>query len=294
METWANTEATDPALNRFESAIDGWRRPAAYGIVRRDADGVEPVRVNLNEDHLSAAILATVCGHVSGTRAYAFDEVMLDRAIASLASAGANGEFDHPNLRALRLVREHGLFSDEVDVVFIDDLEAESADDRVTTTIATALAGRAESPDGTTTLWRPTGSRELDLVERAEWRAWPTRLADQPIFYPVLNEDYAIRIAREWNVPAGGSGFVTKFHVDTSYARTLPTQRAGGADKLELWIPAERLAEFNEHLVGTIEVTHRFGALGQAVEIGLVAVHEFPFVVPVPVDRPRHQAADVG
>ncbi|WP_285106754.1 hypothetical protein [Promicromonospora sp. MEB111] len=28
----------------------------------------------------------------------------------------------------------------------------------------------------TTTLWRPTGPRELALVEESGWRAWPPRL----------------------------------------------------------------------------------------------------------------------
>ena len=46
----------------------------------------------------------------------------------------------------------------------------------------------------TVTLWRPTGPKELALVEASGWRAWPARLPDQPIFYPVLNEDYAVRI----------------------------------------------------------------------------------------------------
>ena len=54
----------------------------------------------------------------------------------------------------------------------------------------------------TVTLWRPTGPQELALVERSVWRAWPPRLTDQPIFYPVLNEEYATMIARDWNVPA--------------------------------------------------------------------------------------------
>ena len=62
----------------------------------------------------------------------------------------------------------------------------------------------------TVTLWRPTRPEELALVEASGWRAWPPRLPDQPIFYPVLNEDYATRIAREWNVKAGGVGYVTR------------------------------------------------------------------------------------
>ena len=46
----------------------------------------------------------------------------------------------------------------------------------------------------TVTLWRPTGPEELALVEASGWRSWPPRLPDQPIFYPVLNEEYATTI----------------------------------------------------------------------------------------------------
>ncbi|MFJ9839634.1 ADP-ribosylation/crystallin J1 [Kitasatospora sp. NPDC101155] len=110
----------------------------------------------------------------------------------------------------------------------------------------------------TTTLWRPTGPEELALVEAADWRAWPPRLPEQPIFYPVLNEDYAIRIARDWNVPASGVGYVTRFKVETAFLDRYPVQQAGGRTILELWVPAEELAEFNRHIVGRIEVVHEF------------------------------------
>jgi hypothetical protein len=66
--------------------------------------------------------------------------------------------------------------------------------------------------------------------------AFPCRLPEQPIFYPVLSEDYAIKIARDWNVPASGSGFVTRFEVKTSYLDQYPVQEAGGRVHLEYWI----------------------------------------------------------
>ena len=112
----------------------------------------------------------------------------------------------------------------------------------------------------TVTLWRPTGPKELALVEESGWRAWPPRLPEQPIFYPVLNEDYAIRIARDWNVPASGVGFVTRFELDATFARRYPVRQAGGASILELWVPAEELEEFNRHVVGLIHVVHEFRA----------------------------------
>ncbi|WP_456788359.1 hypothetical protein [Cellulomonas sp. P5_C5] len=108
------------------------------------------------------------------------------------------------------------------------------------------------------TLWRPTGPLELELVEATGFRRWPPRLPDQPIFYPVLNEDYAIRIARDWNVPASGVGHVTRFDVRQSYLDKYNVQQVGGQTILEYWIPAEELDELNDNIVGTIEVVHTF------------------------------------
>jgi len=110
----------------------------------------------------------------------------------------------------------------------------------------------------TVTLWRPTGPEELALVEASGWREWPPRLPDQPIFYPVLNQDYATRIARDWNVKASGVGYVTKFEVEKDFLDRYDVQRAGGETILEYWIPSDDLAEFNRHIVGTIEVVAEF------------------------------------
>jgi hypothetical protein len=110
----------------------------------------------------------------------------------------------------------------------------------------------------TTTLWRPTGPQELALVEQSGWRAWPPRLPEQPIFYPVLNEEYAAKIAREWNVKASGAGFVTRFEVHTEFLEQYEVRQVGGQTILEYWIPAEDLSEFNAHIVGLIEVVAEF------------------------------------
>ncbi|QFG23144.1 hypothetical protein [Actinomadura sp. WMMB 499] len=114
----------------------------------------------------------------------------------------------------------------------------------------------------TLTLWRPVGPAELELVRASGWRAWPPRLPEQPIFYPVLDEEYAVKIARDWNVPAHGSGYVTRFEVDAEFAGRYPVQQAGGRTILELWVPAEELAEFNAHIVGRIELVREFHAAG--------------------------------
>ena len=112
----------------------------------------------------------------------------------------------------------------------------------------------------TTTLYRPVGEKELELIRDANWRAFPPRLPEQPIFYPVLEESYAIQIARDWNTRDGGTGYVLRFEVETEYLARYPVQVAGARVHREYWIPAEDLAEFNRHIIGQIEIVHTFRA----------------------------------
>ncbi|MCZ8544921.1 ADP-ribosylation/crystallin J1 [Mesorhizobium qingshengii] len=109
------------------------------------------------------------------------------------------------------------------------------------------------------TLWRPVGPEELKLIEISEMRAFPPRLPEQPIFYPVLSEAYAVQIARDWNVPASGAGFVTRFDVLKSFLDSYRVEHAGSKAHLEYWIPAEDLDDLNKAIVGKIEVTAAFG-----------------------------------
>ncbi len=110
----------------------------------------------------------------------------------------------------------------------------------------------------TTLLYRPVNQTELDLIAQSGYKRFPPRLPDQPIFYPVMNEGYAIQITKEWNVPAYGVGYVTRFAVDSAYLQKFTVQNVGDQRHDELWIPAEELEEFNNHIIGLIEVTHTF------------------------------------
>jgi hypothetical protein len=69
-----------------------------------------------------------------------------------------------------------------------------------------------------------------------------------------------VQIARDWNVKASGSGFVTQFDVDATYLSQFPVQKVGGNIHTEYWVPAESLPEFNAHIVGLIAVIEQFGA----------------------------------
>ncbi|MEW4488141.1 hypothetical protein AB1L42_08670 [Thalassoglobus sp. JC818] len=120
-----------------------------------------------------------------------------------------------------------------------------------------------------TTLFRPVGQAELDLIEAADWKRFPPRLEWQPIFYPVLTEDYAIRISRDWNTKDPNSqyvGYVLRFDVMKFFLDRYEIHEAGGRELREYWIPAEHLDEFNDNIVGTISITHEFRPTGQDQE----------------------------
>jgi len=115
-------------------------------------------------------------------------------------------------------------------------------------------------PEKTTVLFRPVGEHELRIIVESGYRAFPPRLSGQPIFYPVLNEEYATQIARDWNAKNSASkvGFVTRFAMKTEYLAQFTPHKVGGTIHIEYWIPAEKLEEFNQNIVGLIEVISEF------------------------------------
>ena len=108
------------------------------------------------------------------------------------------------------------------------------------------------------TLYRPTGADELALIVDSGMKRFPPRLFWQPIFYPVLNFQYAAEIAERWNMVDPEVGFVTQFDIPEDYFRTFPIQTVGLDHHLELWVPAERLEEFNNQIVNGIRVCKSF------------------------------------
>lgn len=115
--------------------------------------------------------------------------------------------------------------------------------------------------DANTTLFRPVGQAELDLIAASGWKRFPPRLPHQPIFYPVTNQEYAEQIAREWNAneaAAGYVGYVTRFSIASEFAAKYPVKIVGAGRHAELWVPAEELEAFNDEIVGTIEVVAEF------------------------------------
>ncbi len=107
-------------------------------------------------------------------------------------------------------------------------------------------------------LYRPTGPEEIQLVRASGFKKWPPRLPEQPIFYPVTNQEYACAIARDWNVPASGYGCVTRFFVKKSFMENYHIKQVDGTTHTEWRIPAEDVEAMNRNIVGSIEIIHEY------------------------------------
>lgn len=111
------------------------------------------------------------------------------------------------------------------------------------------------------TLYRPVGQKELELIKDSGYKKFPPRLEWQPIFYPVMNQQYAEQIARQWNTEdefSGYAGYVLAFDLPEEYVQKYPVQNVGGEIHNELWVPANELEEFNNNILGLIRVVDAF------------------------------------
>jgi len=116
-------------------------------------------------------------------------------------------------------------------------------------------------PPAVTVLYRPVGRHELALIAATNYKAFPPRLPEQPIFYPVLSERYAREIACQWNTRderSGFVGYVTRFSVMTAFVRSYTVHVVGASEHREYWIPASDLERFNAAIVGKVEVIAEF------------------------------------
>jgi tetratricopeptide (TPR) repeat protein len=104
-------------------------------------------------------------------------------------------------------------------------------------------------------LYRPVGLRELELIYDSGMKAFPARLPEQPIFYPVLSLEYARQVASDWNVSTGQfAGYVTQFKMEDQYIGQFEEHSVGSSQHQELWIPADEVETFNRHIMGHIKV----------------------------------------
>jgi hypothetical protein len=87
-----------------------------------------------------------------------------------------------------------------------------------------------------TALYRPVGQLEMDLIRASGFREFPPRLPEQPIFYPVLTQEYATQIARDWNTKdehSSFAGYVLRFRVRAEFLRKYDVHVVENSDHRE-------------------------------------------------------------
>lgn len=110
-------------------------------------------------------------------------------------------------------------------------------------------------------LYRPVGLDEMNKIIDCKGKRFPERFKEQPIFYPVTNLEYARKIAKDWNrndQNSGYVGYVTKFEINDKYIENFKVQNVGGRIHNEYWILAEELENFNNQIVGKIEIKEAY------------------------------------
>lgn len=116
-----------------------------------------------------------------------------------------------------------------------------------------------DKPDHPMILYRPVSLQELDLIYDGGMKGFPAGLPKQPIFYPVLQLNYARKTASKWNSKSGQSaGYVTQFKVEDAYMSRFETHAVGKSEFEEYWIPAEEVEEFNRHILGPIKILEAY------------------------------------
>ncbi len=108
-------------------------------------------------------------------------------------------------------------------------------------------------------LYRSVGLQEMELIYDSGMKAFPASLPQQPIFYPVLQLEYARQIASDWNARNGQyAGYITQFKVEDKYLSQFETHTIGESQHEEFWIPAEEWEAFNQHISGHIKVMEAY------------------------------------
>ena len=93
------------------------------------------------------------------------------------------------------------------------------------------------------------------MIYDSGMKAFPARLPQQPIFYPVLQLAYARQTASDWNAKNGQfAGYVTQFKMEEDYIGQFEPHTVGNSEYQEFWISAEKMEEFNRHIIGHIKV----------------------------------------
>jgi len=119
----------------------------------------------------------------------------------------------------------------------------------------TPAARPSRSTSNLITLYCPIGVDELIAIVVSQWRGFPPRGAERPIFHPVTTEGYGRYLGANWAGRHGeGDCYLVRFAVGAEAVRALERRSLGGPEREELWVAGESFAAFNAAIVGGIHL----------------------------------------
>ena len=99
----------------------------------------------------------------------------------------------------------------------------------------------------------------------------------------IINLEYALKIARDWNTKnknSGYAGFVTEIEVSESFIDNYTVQCVGKKNDLEYWIPANQINIFNRSIKGQIKIKDAFFGMNY-IDISPLGVSGFEEKLPM-------------
>ena len=110
----------------------------------------------------------------------------------------------------------------------------------------------------TLAVYQAVGPQQLAALIRSEWRRIEPAWGGVRFTYLKQQQRYAEMIARQWEVPLHGAGYVVRIVLPEDVLRQYDLETVAYEEHLEYRIPSGELAELSDELVGAVQPVAAF------------------------------------
>ena len=110
----------------------------------------------------------------------------------------------------------------------------------------------------TIALYQAMSPQQLAALIRADWRRIEPDQGGERFFYLKINQRYAEMIARQWEVPLHGAGYVVRLILPEPVMKYFDLETVAYEEHLEYRVPTCELDRINHHLVGEVSIVSAF------------------------------------
>jgi hypothetical protein len=110
----------------------------------------------------------------------------------------------------------------------------------------------------TITLYQALSPRQLAALIRADWRCIEPGGVGEHFIYLKLCQRYAEMIARQWEVPLHGAGYVVRVVLPADVIRQYDLETVAYEEHLEYRLPVSEIPSVNKFLLGDVQPVSAF------------------------------------